>query len=227
LLEPIRDSARSVDFRKEIFGTLASTHHGARALVECARGGDIPADLLVFASERLNNVNPQWEDVRSAAAEILPLPLGKDGQTLPPTADLIRMAGDAERGAAVYDTLCLQCHQVDGKGTEYGPNLSHIGAKLGKDALCDSILNPSAGISFGYEAHSVDLASGTQTVGFILGQTENELTLREAGGIVTTYPASEVVSIERQEASVMPEGLEAGMSAQEFADLLEYLSTLK
>ena len=46
---------------------------------------------------------------------------------------------------------CIQCHQVNGLGKEVGPNLSEIGKKLTKQALFESILYPSAGISHNFE----------------------------------------------------------------------------
>ena len=41
---------------------------------------------------------------------------------------------------------CSKCHQINGTGTDFGPNLSEIGAKLAKKALYETILDPSAGI---------------------------------------------------------------------------------
>jgi putative heme-binding domain-containing protein len=50
------------------------------------------------------------------------------------------------------DVACITCHRINDKGADLGPALSEIGAKLGKDALYEAILDPSAGIAFGYES---------------------------------------------------------------------------
>ena len=81
----------------------------------------------------------------------------------------MKLTGNALHGAAVFrqeNVACIKCHQVNGEGTEVGPNLSEIGTKLGKDALYESILDPSAGISFGFEPWQLTLKNGEEPVRF-------------------------------------------------------------
>ena len=75
--------------------------------------------------------------------------------------------GDSRHGEQVFTEYCAACHQVDGRGVQYGPNLSRIGEKLGKDALVAAIAYPSQGIGFGYEGYELALADGTKLVGYI------------------------------------------------------------
>ena len=77
-----------------------------------------------------------------------------------PVAELVKMPGDATKGQVVYLTYCFTCHQVNGQGVDFGPALSEIGTKLAKEAIYDSILNPSAGISFGFEGWVVKMKDG-------------------------------------------------------------------
>ena len=118
-------------------------------------------------------------------------------------------------------------HQVNGRGIDFGPNLSGIGAKLGKDALVESILDPSAGISFGYEAWQIELKSGDEAFGLIASETADELAIKAQGGIITRYKKSAIAKREQQKLSIMPVGLQQTMTTQEFVDLVEYLSSLK
>ena len=60
-----------------------------------------------------------------------------------------------------------------------------------------------------------------------MSETESELALKTIGGIVTHYKKSEIVKREKQKLSIMPSGLQQGMSRQELVDLVEYLTTLK
>lgn len=172
-------------------------------------------------------MHESWEDVRKRATTLLPLPTTKDGGTVPELEALLAMTPIRAHGENVYDQLCLQCHQIGAKGTDFGPALTEIGSKLGKDALYLSIVDPNLGVSFGYETHQVELASGTETVGYVVSDSADSLTLREAGGITSVYPKADIVHNETLKTSLMPEGLTAGMTAQDFADLLEYLSSLK
>jgi putative heme-binding domain-containing protein len=122
---------------------------------------------------------------------------------------------------------CAQCHRVGNEGIDYGPALSQIGAKLGKRALYESILQPSAGISFGFEGWVLETADGEELFGIIQSETDDEISLRQAGGIVTRVPKKEVVAREKQRLSVMPEGLAQSLSVEELVDLVEYLSALR
>ncbi len=45
--------------------------------------------------------------------------------------------------------------------------------------------------------------------------------------IVTKYKRADIQGIREMKISIMPEGLQAAMTTQEFVDLLEYMSTLK
>jgi putative heme-binding domain-containing protein len=149
---------------------------------------------------------------------------------LPPISELIKMNGDAAKGATIYrrETVgCIKCHQVRGEGTDVGPNLSEIGTKLGKDALYEAILEPSAGISFGYEAWQVSLKNGDEVVGLISNETPEELALKGTTGIVTRYKKSDIASRTQQKLSLMPTNLQQTMTAQELVDLVEYLGSLK
>jgi len=142
----------------------------------------------------------------------------------------VKMKGDAAKGAVMYrrDTVgCIKCHQVNGEGVDFGPNLSEIGTKLGKDALYEAILDPSAGVSFGYEAWQIELKNGDEAYGLIISDTADEIAVKTQGGIVARYKKSDIAKREQQKLSIMPAGLQQTMSTQDLADLVEYLSSLK
>jgi len=122
---------------------------------------------------------------------------------------------------------CIKCHQVNGEGIDFGPSLSEIGTKLGKDALYQSILDPSAGISFGFEAWQIELKSGDEAFGLLVSDTTDEIAVKSQGGIVTRYKKSEIAKREQQKLSIMPAGLQLTMSTEDLVDLVEYLLSLK
>ena len=229
LLEPIvADATRNVALRRQAVRALALVQEGAASLLKLAKEQQLPDDVKLVASSELNNV--RWENIKTEAAQVLPLPQGRNAQPLPPISELIKMPGDAKRGAEVFrrDTVgCIKCHQVNGEGIDFGPNLSEIGTKLGKDALYEAVLNPSAGISFGFEAWQIELKSGDEAYGLIVSDTTEEIALKTQGGIVTRYRKSDVAKREQQKLSIMPAGLQQTMSTQDLVDLVEYLSSLK
>jgi putative heme-binding domain-containing protein len=229
LLEPrLVDTSRDPLFRRKAVHALSNVHEGAELLLRLAKDQRLPEDVRFVASSELNNAH--WPEIKAEAAKILPLPATQNAEPLPSIAHLIKMTGDPIRGAAVFrrdNVGCIKCHQVRGEGTDLGPNLSEIGTKLGKDALFESILDPSAGISFGYEAWQLGLKNGDEAYGLIASETEDEVVIKAIGGISTHYKKADIAMRTKQKLSLMPSGLQQNMTVQELVDVVEYLATLK
>jgi putative membrane-bound dehydrogenase-like protein len=225
LTEMVGDVKRPVNVRRAAVRALGMGREGGQFLIEQIRSEKLDADLQQAASDAL--LTSTNREIREQASKLLKLPPTKDGQPLPSIQELVRMKGKPESGAVVFNTVCAQCHQVAGQGTNFGPALTEIGDKLGKDGLYTAILYPSAGVEHHYEGHVVKIKGGDEVVGILVGETQDELTLRIAGGIVTSYPKTAITSRRIQKESIMPEELQKGMTVRELADLVEYMTTLK
>jgi putative heme-binding domain-containing protein len=229
LLEPIvANSTRNVALRKQAVHALVQVQEGAALLLKLAKEQKLPEDVKLIAASELSYV--RWANIKTEAAQLLPLPQRQNSQPLPPISELIKMPGDAKRGAEVFrrDIVgCIKCHQVNGEGIEFGPSLSEIGTKLGKDALYEAILDPSSGISFGFEAWQIELKNGDEAYGLIVSDTADEIAVKTQGGIVSSYKKADVAKREPQKLSIMPAGLQQTLSAADLVDLVEYLSSLK
>jgi len=70
----------------------------------------------------------------------------------------------------------------------------------------------------------VDSCEDEQLSGIIVKQTDNEIILRDATATDRSIPRKSVKSLTPQKLSAMPEGLLAGLPAQDVADLLEALA---
>lgn len=224
----VADKTRDVALRKQSVRALTQTEDGAAELLAMARTGRLPDDLKFTATMELNGV--RWPQLKSEAAKLLPPPPGRNTQPLPPLAELLKMKGDPQNGARVFardEVGCIKCHRVNDKGADVGPALSEIGTKLGKDALYEAILDPSAGIAFGYEAWQIELKSGDEAYGIIASETADELTIKGANGIPIRIKKSDVASRRQSKISLMPAGLQQTMSTQDLVDLVEYLSSLR
>ena len=137
--------------------------------------------------------------------------------------------GDARRGRGVFfqegGAQCHTCHRVNGQGTEFGPDLAQSIRKYDRAQLLEQILHPSKVIDPQFAGVSVETAEDLYT-GYIVRRSEKELVLRMAGGQEKTLPAARVTRMAQQQVSLMPDGLLQGLTAQEAADLLEFLRTL-
>ncbi len=220
--------ATNLPAQRQALLSLCKVQEGAAAVLKLANDQQLPPMLRLLASSELNFV--RWPEIKAEASQVLPLPQTRNALPLPPLTELLKLKGDPAKGAALFrkETIgCFKCHQVNGEGTDFGPALSEIGTKLGKDALYESILDPSAGISFGYEAWQLNLKNGEEAYGLISSETADEISLKTLGGIITRYKKSDVLSRVKQKLSIMPAGLQQAMSTQDLVDLVEYLSTLR
>jgi putative heme-binding domain-containing protein len=229
LLTPLlADSSADLAVREDAVRALARIRNGAELLLELADQDRMPGELRLTASGSLHRA--PWPDVRDQAEALLPFPRSIDAEPLPSISELVERKGDPARGARVFlrpEVVCATCHRIGEHGQDFGPNLSEIGTKLGKDALYTAILDPSAGISFGYEAWELNLNDGNEAFGLIVSETDDELTLKTQGGVVTRYRKSEIEKSVRQKLSIMPAGLQQTMTPQDLVDLVEYLASLK
>ncbi len=225
LLTPIiTDKSRDLQLRQDSVRALGKFEAGAQALLALVASGQLK-DLKVLAGGVL--ANAPWDALHAEVAKVFPPPLSKDNQTLPSNAELAKRSGDAANGELVVGTVCATCHSINGKGIDYGPALSEIGSKLGKDALYEAILYPSNGIEHNYATTLLTLKDGNSAIGIVVSDTGQEVALKAIGGIVSKYKADLIASRSVQKTSSMPSGLQAQMTQQELVDVVEYLSTLK
>jgi putative heme-binding domain-containing protein len=116
---------------------------------------------------------------------------------------------------------------IGDQGKEVGPNLSEIGSKLSPQALYESILYPSAGISHNYETWTYVLSDGSVVTGIPVSDTAAEVVVKTSEGISRTVPQTEVETSKKSDVSLMPADLHAQMKVGDLVDLVEYLKTLK
>jgi putative heme-binding domain-containing protein len=207
---------------------LAQTPDGATLLLESIANRALPEPMQTLAASELRRST--WPEIKAKVGELVPATVVPSAEPLPPIAVLTRRTGDAAKGAVVFrrETVgCVRCHQIDGEGTDFGPNLSEIGTKLAKEAIYEAILDPSAGIAFGYEAWEIELKNGDEAYGLLASETADELAIKSQSGIVSRYRKSDIARRVQQKTSIMPAGLADTMSQQDLVDLVEYLSSRK
>ena len=227
LLPLVNDRDVDATRRRLAVQALAKTKPGAEQLVGVARSGKLDPSLKEATAAALHAVGDPG--ITSAANQLFPLPPGKGNATLPPIAVLAKRQGDVVAGRTVYleAGTCAKCHQVNGIGQNVGPDLSEIGNKLSREAIYESILYPSAGISHNYESYSALTADGNVVTGLMVSQTPDEVTLKGADAIPRTFKRSEVEELVKQDVSLMPADLQKVLSEKDFVDLVEFLTTLK
>lgn len=138
------------------------------------------------------------------------------------------LPGDAARGRKVFfskKAACYSCHQMENQGGRVGPNLTKIGRVRRNIDLIEAIAVPSSTIVPGYRTYSVMTDDGKVISGMIVDQADDAVYLRTPDLSEIRIPRDKIDALRPSDVSIMPKGLDETMTAQEFADLLEFLYT--
>ena len=95
----------------------------------------------------------------------------------------------------------------------------------GKEKILTNLIDPNAEVRPEFVAYVVDTKDDESLLGLVVNETATSVTLRQAYGKETVIPRANISKMASQGQSVMPEGLEAALTPQGMADLLEYIST--
>ncbi len=140
--------------------------------------------------------------------------------------DVLAKTGDVAKGAALAQS-CIMCHQLNGNGPAYGPELKGWASRQSREALVRSIVNPSADIALGYEGTTVKLKGSGSIDGRLLSNGD-PLVITSTGGLTQLVPKSQVTGRQvKMDRSLMLSSQQLGLSAQDVADIAAYLATYK
>ena len=218
------------DTRRQAIKGATRTKAGAVAVLILAEKRAFDESFTPALAAALQTA-PLTDDQRKTVSQLFPAPAGKDAKPLPPLSQLANLKGNAGNGAKLFAAAttakCSTCHIVNNQGKEVGPNLSEIGTKLSRQAMWESILFPSAGISHNYENWVVVLDNGTTANGILISEDAETLSLKGADAIVRPFKKSSIEEKKKLPISLMPADLAKTLSLEEMTDLIEYLTTLK
>ena len=144
------------------------------------------------------------------------------------TATALKGKGDVALGKRLYTQQgCIACHSVDASAEQKGPYLGAAGAKFSRDYLIESILDPNKVVAQGFQTVVFTLKDGSTHMGFVTGEADGVVSLRNIAGQSSTLRRADVKAENRLPQSMMPAGLGAGLTVEEFTALIEYLVSLR
>ena len=142
-------------------------------------------------------------------------------------AQVQKTPGDATRGAQLFGQVgCNGCHTVRADEPLKGPYLGTIATVYQRRELAEAILLPSKTLAQGFVANHFELKDGTEVDGFVVREAADAVTVRTIAAVEQTLPVSQISRREKQQRSLMPEGLASGLTVRELASLLDYLEQL-
>ena len=227
LLAVVKNADVNIDVRRAAVKAASKVNNGAQELVKLVDEKSLDPELEQAVAAALHTAPSR--QAREQAQRLFPLPVSKDNAPTPSIRELTELKGDLPNGRIVFFSTgtCHKCHVVDGVGREIGPNLSEIGSKLSREAMFESVLYPSAGISHNFEAWTAVLTSGTTINGVLISNTDDEVSIKTEDALVRVIKKSEIEELVKQKISLMPADLQKTMTTQELADVTEYMLSLK
>ena len=217
-----------------LFRAFLSRRGGGDRLADAlAKGPAVPREVLIHgialvrgAGQEQPRLMPLLESLSKGES-----PLQTAAMTAGDVATFaafLAESGNAGRGEALYrqeKLQCVKCHRIGREGGRVGPDLTAIGASSPLDYVIDSVLHPAKNVKEGYNTLVVLTADGRVVTGIPVSRTGTELVLRTAEDKVVSIRTDDIDE-ESPGASLMPQGLVDGLSQQELADLVRYLSQL-
>lgn len=165
-------------------------------------------------------------EVRARALDVLSslIPPSRS-EVLARNAAAVASAGDAGRGRMIFLGRCTPCHRAEGQGFLLGPDMVTVKSR-GREGLLTAIIDPNREVAPQYISYEIATRDGNAYNGIITQDDATGLTLKIMGGVEMRLLRSQLKGTISSGRSLMPEGLEAGLSVSDMADLLTYIESL-
>jgi putative heme-binding domain-containing protein len=201
---------------------LLSRADRTKPLLEAVQSNRIPASAL-SASQVQSLLKHEDKAIAGLAKTAL-------ASVIPPSRESVlakfqpalTAKGDMAKGQMVFLQRCIACHKAAGQGIEVGPDFVTVKTK-GKEALLTAILDPHKEVAPQFIAYTVNTKDGQTLAGIVTKDDASSMTLKMMGGAEINLPRSNIKGSSSSGQSLMPEGIETGMSVQDMADLLEFM----
>lgn len=196
------------------------------ALLDAIQAKKFPVAELVPSQRNrlLKNADPA---IRARAEKLLVAEVSADKQQLIDRykSEVLKLAGDLERGCIVFQNNCAICHRPE-QGQPPGPNLATLEDRSPQTLLV-AILDPNREVKPTYVNFVLTTQDQQDFSGVVVNESANSVTIRRAGGGEDTVLRGNIATLRSTGLSLMPDGLDAAISYQQMADLLRFLQTLK
>jgi cytochrome c oxidase cbb3-type subunit III len=144
--------------------------------------------------------------------------------------------GNAGQGKELFygDANCSLCHMVEGKGGRLGPELTGVGGSRTREAIVDSVRNPSRRLAWGlteatkefpqeYESVTVVTAEGKEIKGVTLNEDSFSVQIMDANEQIHLLRKDKLRSFQKSRQSAMPKYDADVLSNKDLEDIVAYL----
>jgi putative membrane-bound dehydrogenase-like protein len=222
-----RWKSMSPSVRREAAEVLLGRRDGIEAMISEVESDAIAVTEIDPARwKQLEEINDQAMRVRVQKIVARAQSAARDrAQVIAALRPAATMKGDRDRGREVFTKICATCHQAEGRGIDVGPNLATVTSRTPEDLLLH-ILEPNREVAPNYVNYNVATEDGRVYSGIIAEESAGALVLRRAEGARDVIPRDQIERVASTGVSLMPEGLEKGLSLQDLADLIAFVRSI-
>jgi cytochrome c oxidase cbb3-type subunit III len=148
-------------------------------------------------------------------------------------------AGNAAHGKELFygDANCSLCHMVEGRGGRVGPELTSVGRSRTREAIIDSVRNPSRRLAWGlaeatkefpqeYETITVVTADGKEIKGVALNEDNFSVQMMDTSEQIYLLDKDKLRSFQKSRESMMPVYSPQLLSDKDLEDIVAYLTSV-
>lgn len=139
--------------------------------------------------------------------------------------------GDYNRGKEIFSDAnganCIRCHSINGLGGKIGPELTGISMKQDRAQIIESVLYPSKVILDGYQQVFFYMDNDDDYSGIVRSELADTVTIINSRGETNVLQKSKILRRKVSQISLMPEGLQVGMTLDDFSSLIAYVENRK
>ena len=227
---PLLGQKSAIEAGEHRFREGCAACHGANA--EGGRGPNLTKnrDLLRMSDEQLFNTIRRGIPGTSMPPSQMP-----DQQTwevaafvrsFSSPAAFASVSGNPQAGRTLFygQAHCSNCHSIHGEGGLIGPDLTGIGGLLTVNELRESILQPSATITPGFDSVTVRLKNGHVVKGVAKDDSNHSIDVLDMAGTLHLLNKADVRGIEFSRKSLMPGGTTETLGPDGLNDVMAFLA---
>ncbi len=136
---------------------------------------------------------------------------------------LTKRSGDPARGKLVFQNHCAKCHTHNGEGAKIGPDLTGMNVHP-KEHLLMEILDPGRSVEGNFRQYVVTTKDGRVLTGLLASENKTAVELVDSEAKRCTILREDIDELSATTKSLMPEGFEKQLSADDMVNLLQFLS---
>jgi cytochrome c oxidase cbb3-type subunit 3 len=135
--------------------------------------------------------------------------------------------GDAVNGERIFRANCSNCHRVNGRGGQLGPDLSRIGSGRPRAGLAGKLRGSADFMRPGYEPVTIVTREGDRIRGIKKNEDEFSIQIMDTRERLQGYLKANLSEVSLEKQSLMPVYGPDRLNDRDLDDLLRYLTGLR